>query len=132
MYNPHSYFLCLSPYGSIAQSVEQETENLRVGGSIPPRATTITFLSFSFVFKKSFINPCCTSFYNVFCFKKTYYFTIFVQDYSYFYKKYKTKSPNAPCLSFFFAVLLCFKILRFYKLCDFCLRASCVLREDCC
>ena len=25
--------------GSIAQSVEQETENLRVGGSIPPRAT---------------------------------------------------------------------------------------------
>ena len=26
--------------GSIAQSVEQETENLRVGGSIPPRATT--------------------------------------------------------------------------------------------
>ena len=30
-------------YGSIAQSVEQETENLRVGGSIPPRATTLLF-----------------------------------------------------------------------------------------
>ena len=25
--------------GSIAQSVEQETENLRVGGSIPPQGT---------------------------------------------------------------------------------------------
>ena len=29
--------------GSIAQSVEQETENLRVGGSIPPRATITSF-----------------------------------------------------------------------------------------
>ena len=26
---------------SIAQSVEQETENLRVGGSIPPRGTNL-------------------------------------------------------------------------------------------
>ena len=26
--------------GSIAQTVEQETENFRVGGSIPPRPTT--------------------------------------------------------------------------------------------
>ena len=31
-------------YGSVAQSVEQETENLRVGGSIPPRA--ISFSAF--------------------------------------------------------------------------------------
>ena len=30
--------------GSIAQSVEQETENLRVGGSIPPQATTSFFI----------------------------------------------------------------------------------------
>ncbi len=28
--------------GSVAQSVEQRTENPRVGGSIPSRATTIT------------------------------------------------------------------------------------------
>ena len=26
-------------YASVAQSVEQETENLRVGGSIPPQGT---------------------------------------------------------------------------------------------
>ncbi len=30
----------ISVYGLIAQSVEQKTENLRVGGSIPPQATT--------------------------------------------------------------------------------------------
>ncbi len=29
----------IHPYGSIAQSVEQRTENPRVGGSIPSRAT---------------------------------------------------------------------------------------------
>ena len=28
-------------FASIAQSVEQETENLRVGGSIPPRGTNL-------------------------------------------------------------------------------------------
>lgn len=38
--------------GSIAQSVEQETENLRVGGSIPPRATTIALLYFHFLLKR--------------------------------------------------------------------------------
>ncbi len=28
-------------FASVAQSVEQETENLRVGGSIPPRSTIL-------------------------------------------------------------------------------------------
>jgi hypothetical protein len=30
-----------APYGSVAQLVEQRTENPRVGGSIPSRATTL-------------------------------------------------------------------------------------------
>jgi hypothetical protein len=33
----------LQSYGSVAQSVEQRTENPRVGGSIPSRTTIITF-----------------------------------------------------------------------------------------
>ena len=33
------FFVISLSFGSIAQSVEQRTENPRVGGSIPPRAT---------------------------------------------------------------------------------------------
>ena len=33
------FLLYRKQYGSIAQSVEQRTENPRVGGSIPPRTT---------------------------------------------------------------------------------------------
>ena len=35
------YFFDQITYGSVAQSVEQRTENPRVGGSIPSRATII-------------------------------------------------------------------------------------------
>lgn len=42
--------------GSVAQSVEQQTENLRVGGSIPPQ-TTIFSLIQSTLFKFS-LNFC--------------------------------------------------------------------------
>ena len=37
----------------IAQSVEQETENLRVGGSIPPQATT-SFFNITIIFYSDF------------------------------------------------------------------------------
>jgi hypothetical protein len=35
----HLYFFFVQNRGSVAQSVEQRTENPRVGGSIPSRAT---------------------------------------------------------------------------------------------
>lgn len=43
LYNPTFYYLNLffTLCGLIAQSVEQKTENLRVGGSIPPQATIL-------------------------------------------------------------------------------------------
>ncbi|CCQ97693.1 hypothetical protein CULT_70002 [[Clostridium] ultunense Esp] len=38
-----THFICqVTFYGSVAQSVEQRTENPRVGGSIPSRATIKT------------------------------------------------------------------------------------------
>ncbi len=40
---PH--FIFVNGYGSVAQSVEQRTENPRVGGSIPSRATFIWRIS---------------------------------------------------------------------------------------
>ncbi len=38
----------LTHIGSVAQSVEQRTENPCVGGSIPPRATTSLFFDILF------------------------------------------------------------------------------------
>jgi hypothetical protein len=40
----------LSMYGTVAQSVEQRTENPRVGGSIPSRPTSLTRLKLGIIF----------------------------------------------------------------------------------
>ena len=44
-------------YGTVAQSVEQRTENPRVGGSIPSRPTSLTHLKLGFCFHDFGINP---------------------------------------------------------------------------
>ena len=39
-------------YASVAQSVEQKTENLRVGGSIPPQGTNIYLNVVALLYRK--------------------------------------------------------------------------------